>query len=78
MHFYGAMTQGICFHRAELISRIEAFDVFRLAVGARTLHAMTLGSVAAFFVGLLGVLHFISVKLKRLERRKADPTEVVA
>jgi hypothetical protein len=32
---------------------------------------MTLPSVAAFFVTLAAVLHFVSFKLKEIERRKA-------
>jgi hypothetical protein len=32
---------------------------------------MTLPSIAAFFVVLLGVLHFVSFKLKEIQRRKA-------
>jgi hypothetical protein len=31
---------------------------------------MTLPSVAAFFVALLSVLHFVSFKLKEIERKK--------
>ena len=68
---------GLPLLRNELIPGYEAFDVFLVLTAACTLHVMTLGSVGAFFVGLLGLLHFISLKLKQLDQRKTGASVVV-